>query len=128
MLFDVKNMFCHNEDCQDGTASPTIIAGDTVDIGDAGMNLGKGEPVFVGIIINEDVAGGTSIQFQLNHCATAGGSYTELAIMPAIPVAEATAGKEVKIPVPEGALQHIALSSIGVGTNTTGQITAGFVM
>ena len=122
MIFDSKAWFKEDVD-----AYATGVIGDRVDLGNAGLDIGVGEPVYVGIQVGTTYAGLTSIIFNLQHCATLGGTYATLVSTKSYTLAEMKAGKVIKLPVPEGCMQFTRLSATVTGTGTAGKITAGFV-
>lgn len=122
MLFDYLAMFG-----QDVDAYATGDVGSEVDLGADGLDVGKGEPVYLGIAVGTAYAGITDITFNLQSSATSGSGHTTLVSTKAYTAAELGAGAIVKLPVPDGLLRYCKVTATVSGTGTAGAVTAGFV-
>jgi hypothetical protein len=65
------------------------------------------------------VATATSIAFEIQSCATAGGTYVTAAKSAAIPVASLVAGYQVILPLPPGLSKYVAGYYTVAGSNAT---------
>ena len=123
-IIDYKLLFADKVDIH---TAAQLAALDPVDL-EAAYDAGKGTPLVVEITITEAFTLCTSYSFTLTSATTSGGTYTEVARTKAIPLADLTVGKVVRLPVPEGISQFLKLSSVTVGTACdAGQGTARLV-
>jgi hypothetical protein len=90
------------------------------------VDMGNGNPLTVAVSVGDtDFAGGTSMVVALQHCATVGGSYTNVLSTPAIITANLTAGTVIEMgTVPLETLQFLRLNYTVSGTMSAGAINA----
>jgi hypothetical protein len=111
----------------------TIVSTDTIDLGVA-RDVGAGERLKLVINVDTVFAGGTSVQPQIITSAAANlGSPTVLASMPALTLAQLTAGASFVFPMPETNPQgrgqrYLGVQYVIVGTFSTGAVTSSFVV
>lgn len=112
--------------------SGTIVSTDTIDLGQA-RDIGAGEMIFLHLNVDVVFAGGTSVQPQLITSAAANlSSPTVLGSLPALTLAQLTAGASFVFPIPETNPQgrgqrYLGVQYVIVGTFTTGAVTAAIV-
>lgn len=112
--------------------SGTIVSTDTIDLGVA-RDIGVGEELKIHINVDTVFAGGTSVQPQIITSAAANlSSPTVLASMPALTLAQLTAGARFVFPVvptnpPGNGQRYLGVQYVIVGTFTTGNVTAAII-
>lgn len=94
------------------------VGGNILDFGVANPNKGKGTPLEAEITI-KTAAAGTSVVFKLQDCDTEGGTYADIATTKTYAASELTAGKIIKIPLPDEHRRYVQLAHVSTS------ITAG---
>ena len=119
MLLDAALFFSDEQ-----AVTATAVSTTKLDMG--ATDMGNGNPLTLAVAVGEDAfAGGTSLSAALQHCATVGGTYTDVISTPAIVLASLTAGKVIEMgTVPCGTLQFLAMKYTVSGTMTAGAINA----
>lgn len=91
-------------------------------------DIGKGEPVEILAQVVEDFAGATSVKLAVQTCDTEDGTFEDLVVTDAVPLAKLKAGYKFPIKfLPVGIKKFLRLNYTVVGTGTAGKITAGVV-
>ncbi len=112
--------------------SGTILSNDTIDLGMA-FDVGAGDRMQVTINVNEAFASGTSVQPQVITSTAANlSSPTVLASLPALTLAQLTAGASFVFPIPETNPQgrgqrYLGVRYVLIGTFTSGAVTTAIV-
>ncbi len=117
----------------------TRVSTNTLDLLTA-VDMGAANPLKVRVEATATFLGGTSLQVNLQSCATVGGSYVMLMMSPVLPVAQLIAGAklfDLVLPVNQllnataGVLakpgRFLQLNYTVVGTFTQGSVFAGLV-
>lgn len=134
MILSEQELLCDDQDFGTGSstalADSTELSTNTIDLLSI-RNIGKGVPVPVLVQITEAFAGGTSVNFQLIDDDNA--ALTSPAVLQSsgvIATAALTLGARIALDyVPTAQSQrYFGLQLVGVGTFTTGMITAGLVL
>ena len=132
MIIDKRTMLCDNVELSVGGVGPTVI-GDSVDVGDAGPDLGITSPLYVVAIVTEDGAGGGDLTLKLVSdnvapAATDGTATTHITFGP-VPAAEVKAGKvlgAVQLPMGQPYERYLSVIQEAGIAFTAGKVSVFF--
>lgn len=145
MMLDLQTLFSDKQALTTGTVvstnsldlgAPQAMAGGVglgaglgAVYGNAFKDVGRGEPVDIFILVNEDFASGTSLQVNFIQSANADLSSPDILMSSAVILEAALkAGYQFRVGavLPTGInKRYIGLQLVNAGTHTTGKITGG---
>jgi hypothetical protein len=114
-----KNLIMSENQAITTTAASTNV----LDLGET--KRGDGNPLYVDVTVTTTLASGTSIKADLEHCDTAGGTYTVAMGGPVVLTAAAVAGKKLLSgALPLGLKKFVRINYTVSGTYDAGKVTA----
>jgi hypothetical protein len=129
MILDSRNEFADATGCFANAS--TIRVGNQIDLGDAAVNPGRGQQMYLVIQVTTAAAGGTSINLQLASDDAADvavdGSASIHWQTGAVAVADFTLGRTWVVALPQGSPeyeQYLGILAVNAGNNTAGAINA----
>jgi hypothetical protein len=127
-VMDIIAEFSDNQSLASLDDSSTVST-DVINLGDADLLYGAGQPIYLCVKIGTACAGGTSVQFQLYaHTSTSVNSGTAVHDSGAVSVSTLVAGYEVmRVPLDvnvDDAGQYIGMYYTAVGTMSAGTVDA----
>lgn len=110
------------------TITTTAYSTNVVDTGAADRAIGDVTSLTAIFSITTAVTGGTSVAFEVQDCATEGGTYVTRASSGAIAVAGLGLGTEIQVKLPSNLARFVRANYTVVGSPSTGKASAHIVL